>query len=69
VIWRILTGAPPGGVERELRRIGERERPVRPVFAAVLVIVGIMTVAVDPVLGLLLVGTFAIAGLMQRKLD
>jgi hypothetical protein len=32
VIWRILTGAPPGGIERELRRQGEPEPGARPVF-------------------------------------
>jgi hypothetical protein len=66
-IWRILIGAPPGGIERELRRMTEPEPGVRPVFAVLLVIIGVLTFLLDPVLGLFLVGLFGFATLMQRK--
>ena len=59
VIWRVLTGAPPGGIERELRRVGEPERAARPVFVVLLVLVAVLAVVMDPVLGLALVGLSA----------
>ncbi len=66
-IWRILIGAPPGGIERELRRMSEPESSIRLVFAVPLVIIGVLTILMDPVLGVFLVGLFGIATLMQRK--
>jgi hypothetical protein len=65
VIWRVLTGAPPGGIERELRRAGERERVIRPAFAVVLGLVGVVGLWVDPVIVLLLAGLFGAAALLQ----
>jgi hypothetical protein len=67
VIWRLLTGAPPGGIERELRRMSEPEPAVRPVFAVLLGIVGVLAIAVDPVMGLALVGLFGGGALLQRR--
>ena len=66
VIWRVLTGAPPGGIERELRRRAKPERAARPVFVAVLAAIVAISLWVDPVTALLLVGTFGLAILMQR---
>ena len=66
VIWRVLTGEPPGGIDRELRRIGKPERAARPVFVLVLVpIVGI-SLWVEPVTALWLAGLFGLAVLMQK---
>ena len=67
VIWRVLTGAPPGGIERELRRAGERERVIRPAFAVVLGLVGVVAVWVDPVIVLWLAVLFGAAVLLQRS--
>jgi hypothetical protein len=69
VIWRVLTGAPPGGIERELRHVGEPERAARPVFVFVLVAVGVLAVVLDPVMGAALVGLFGSAAILQSKLD
>jgi hypothetical protein len=66
VIWRVLTGAPPGGIERELRRLQEPERAVRPLFAGLLVLIGVLALALNPVLAVALVITFGLAALMQR---
>jgi hypothetical protein len=67
VIWRVLTGGPPGGIERDLRRAGERERAIRPAFAAVLGLVGVVGLWVDPVIVLWLAGLFGAAILLQRS--
>jgi hypothetical protein len=67
VIWRVLTGAPPGGVERELHRLGKPEPSVRPVFVVLIVLLGALSIAADPVLGLVYVGLFGAAALMQRS--
>jgi hypothetical protein len=67
VIWRVLTGAPPGGVERELRRLGKREPAVRPVFVAVFGIVGVVGLWLDRVIVLWLAGLFGAAILLQRS--
>jgi hypothetical protein len=67
VIWRVLTGAPPGGIERELRRVGERERAMRPAFVAPLVLIGALVVWVDPTVVLWLAGLFGAAILLQRS--
>jgi hypothetical protein len=66
-IWRILRGAPPGGLERELRRQGEPEPAARPVFVLVLVAVGAIALLVDPWLVAGLAAVFGAATLMQRK--
>jgi hypothetical protein len=66
-VWRILIGAPPGGIERELRRFTEPESSVRPVFAVPLVLIGVLTFVMDPVLGVFLVGVFGIGALLQRR--
>jgi hypothetical protein len=63
----VLTGASPGGIERELRRTGERERPIRPAFAAVLGLVGVVGLWLDPVIVLWLAGLFGEAMLLQRS--
>jgi hypothetical protein len=55
----IAATAPPGGIERELRRLGEPERGTRPIFVVLLVLVAVLAVAMDPVLGLALVGLSA----------
>jgi hypothetical protein len=62
VIWRVLTGAPPGGVERESRP----EREVRPVFALLLIFISGLALAANPWLLLVLVGLFLVALLLQR---
>lgn len=67
VIWRVLTGAPPGGIERELRRLGKPEPAARPAFVAVLLLVVVLTFVMDPLLGLALMGMFGVAALMQRS--
>jgi hypothetical protein len=67
VIWRVLTGAPPGGVERELRRLGKREPAVRPAFVAVFGLVGVVGLWLDRVIVLWLAGLFGAAILLQRS--
>jgi hypothetical protein len=67
VIWRVLTGAPPGGVERELRRLGKREPAVRPAFVAVFGLVGVVGLWLDRVILLWLAGLFGAAILLQRS--
>jgi hypothetical protein len=66
VIWRVLTGAPPGGIERELRRLGKPERAAHPLFVVLLVPIVVLSFVIDPLLGLGLVGIFGLAALMQR---
>jgi hypothetical protein len=66
VIWRVLTGAPPGGIERDLRRLGEPERAAHPLFLVVLVLIVVLSFVMDPLLGLGLVGMFGAAALLQR---
>jgi hypothetical protein len=67
VIWRVLTGAPPGGIEREERLLGEPERAVRPAFAALLAVAGALALLVDPWLCAGLAAMFGAAVLLQRK--
>jgi hypothetical protein len=67
VIWRVLTGAPPGGIERELHRLGKREPVIRPAFAGLLVICGALGLLVEPLLVLALAGLFGAAILLQRS--
>src|SRR5215207_6486029 len=67
VIWRVLTGAPPGGIERDLRRLGEPERAAHPMFVVLLVPIVVLAFVVDPLVGVGLVGIFGLAALMQRS--
>jgi hypothetical protein len=67
LIWRVLKGAPPGGIERELRRVGKPERAIGPAFACVLVLIGALALWVEPSMALLLVGIFVAAALLQRS--
>jgi hypothetical protein len=66
-VWRILTGAPPGGVGREERRLGRPERAIRPAFVAPLLVVAALVLIVDPLMVLLLVALFALAWRDQRS--
>jgi hypothetical protein len=65
--WRILTGAPPGGVGREERRLGRPERAIRPAFVAPLLVIAALVLIVDPLMVLLLVALFALAWREQRS--
>jgi hypothetical protein len=47
--------------------MSEPEPAVRPVFAVLLGIVGVLAIAVDPVMGLALVGLFGGGALLQRR--
>jgi hypothetical protein len=67
VIWRVLKGAPPGGLERELRRAGQPERAIRPAFAGLFVLVGVVGLWLDPVIVVWLAGLFGAAILLQRS--
>jgi hypothetical protein len=67
VIWRILTGGPPGGVEGELRRLGKPERAARPAFVVILIAVFAFSVWMDVILALQLLGMFGLAVLLQRS--
>jgi hypothetical protein len=67
VIWRVLTGAPPGGIERELRRASEPEPAARPIFVVLLVAIGALCFAMDPMLGLALIGLFGAGAFLQWK--
>jgi hypothetical protein len=64
-IWRILTGAPPGGLAREERRLGRPERQVHPLLAVTGLAVLVLAVVVNPMLATLLVAVFAGAWLLQ----
>jgi hypothetical protein len=66
-IWRILTGAPPGGIERELRRAGKPDRAARPVFVALFVLIFGFTVWFMPGTALVLLGIFGLAIVLQRS--
>lgn len=67
VIWRVLTGAPPGGLERELRRQGEPEPGARPAFVVLLAVAGVLALLADPWLLAGLAALFGLAMLLQRK--
>ena len=67
VIWRLMAGAPPGGIAREERRMGEPERAARPLYIVLLAIVGILTFLVDPAMCLALAGLFGFAAVLQRS--
>jgi hypothetical protein len=66
-VWRILTGAPPGGLAREEARLGRRERPIAPAAAIALAVVAALTALVDPLLLVALAGIFGLAFLLQRS--
>jgi hypothetical protein len=66
-LWRILTGAPPGGVAREEHRRGRPERVIGPVFATILAALVVLAALVDPIAAILLVGMFGIAFFLQRS--
>ena len=67
VAWRILSGGPPGrGVPTYGRT--DRARPAaRPVFLTALAVAFVLAVAVQPVLGLWVLGLFAYAAWRQRR--
>lgn len=65
-IWRIVTGAPPGGVAREERRLGRPERAARPAFVVLGLLIAVLAVAVDPPLGAILVAVFGGGLWLQR---
>jgi hypothetical protein len=67
VIWRVLAGGPPGGIERDLGRVGKPERAMRPAFVALLVLVVALALVVEPILVLWLAGAFGAGALMQRS--
>ncbi len=65
VIWRILTGSPPGGLAREVRREGRPERVAHPAAVTVIVLIVAFTLFfLDP---LLAVGTAALFGIAWRS--
>jgi hypothetical protein len=66
VIWRVLTGAPPGGIERELRRLTEPQRAIRPQFLALLLLAAALGIAADPMSVVGLAVIFGVATLLQR---
>ncbi len=67
VIWRVLTGAPPGGIEREIARLGKPDRAMRPGFVAVLVLVAALGLLVDPTVVLVLALLFGLGVVLQRS--
>jgi hypothetical protein len=67
VIWRVLTGGPPGGTERDLGRLDKPERAVRPGFALLLAIAGVLALLADPMLALGMGCLFGLAALIQRS--
>jgi hypothetical protein len=67
VFLRVLNGGPPGGLERELRRLREPEQSVRPVFAVLAVLLCVLGFVVDPVLGWVVAGLFGWAALQQLR--
>jgi hypothetical protein len=66
IVWRVLTGGPPGGFAREERRRGPRERAMRPVFMILLAPILIFTVWADPLLAVALMALFGLGTLLQR---
>jgi hypothetical protein len=65
-IWRILTGAPPGGLAREERRRRRPDRAVRPIFLVALTPIMIFAVVFLPQVALWLVVILGLAALIQR---
>jgi hypothetical protein len=61
VIWRILTGAPPGGLVRELQREARPERVAHPAAMAVIVMVVPLALYHDPLLGVVTAALFGVA--------
>jgi hypothetical protein len=66
-IWRVLTGAPPGGLARELRREARGERVAHPAALAVLLLIVALTLFLDPLLALMTILLFAVAWLLNRR--
>jgi hypothetical protein len=64
-IWRILTGAPPGDLAREERRLGRPERQVHPLLAVAGLAVLLLAFVVDAALGAMLAAIFGVAWLFQ----
>jgi hypothetical protein len=61
-IWRILTGAPPGGLVRQLRRESRPERVAHPAAVAVIVLIVAFTLFfLDPLLALVTAALFGVA--------
>ena len=61
-IWRIVTGAPPGGLVRQLQREARPERVAHPAAVAVIVLIVAFTLFfLDPVLALVTGALFAVA--------
>ena len=60
-IWRILTGAPPGGLGREQRRETRPERVAHPAAVAALVVIVPLAFLADPSMGVLLVVMLGVA--------
>jgi hypothetical protein len=67
VVWRILTGAPPGGLAREEARLGRPERAVSPLAGVALAGFIALAAYLDPLLALALVGLVGLAYLLQRS--
>jgi hypothetical protein len=67
VIWRVLTGSPPGGVERELRRLGEPERVAHPVAVVLLVLIAALAFLLEPRLAVGLAVLLGLAFLLQQR--
>jgi hypothetical protein len=65
VIWRVLTGAPPGGIDRELRGLGEPERIAHPVALVLIVLVAALAFVLEPMLAVGLAFLFGVAFLLQ----
>jgi hypothetical protein len=63
-VWRILTGAPPGGVGRQ--GLGRHDRAIRPAFLVPLLVIAVLALIADPVLFLVLAALFGLAWRNQR---
>ena len=65
-VWRILTGAPPGGLAREEARLGRPERAIRPALAAVLAAAFVLALLADPSIAVELAVVFGLGYVAQR---
>jgi hypothetical protein len=66
-VWRILTGAPPGGLAREAQRMGRRDPAIRPAFAVVLVAIVVATAFLSLAFAAILVALVGVAFVLQRR--
>jgi hypothetical protein len=66
-MWRILTGAPPGGLARAERELGRPQRTMHPVLMVLLAAIFLLTMFVDPTMVLSLAALFGAAWLLQRS--